>query len=183
MGLNTNMHLESLHKVLKHIYMQGKRVQRVDRVVSALTKMTRDKIYSRMISLARGRTVSRSRRGFFQRHMRGAELASDVQMEQGVYLVPAADGEELTIKQGAPCTQCRESCAMCGVCPHSFICECEDSRRNMCEHVHAVAVFREGKKQKVKPEISVTELETYMGNMCGESGPAAETPDPLEAAK
>ena len=70
------MHLESLHKVLKHIYMQGKRVQRVDRVVSALTKMTRDKIYSRMISLARGRTVSHSRRGFFQRHMRGAELAS-----------------------------------------------------------------------------------------------------------
>ena len=53
----------------------------------------------------------------------------------------------------------------------------------MCKHVHAVAVFREGKKQKVKPEISVTELETHMGNLCGESGPAAETPDPLEAAK
>ena len=36
-------------------------------------------------------------------------------MEQGVYLVPAADGEELTIKKSAPCTQCRESCAMCVV--------------------------------------------------------------------
>ena len=38
LGLNTNMHLESLHKVLKHIYMQGKRVQRVDRVIGALVK-------------------------------------------------------------------------------------------------------------------------------------------------
>ena len=95
LGINTNMHLESLHKVLKHIYMQGKRVQRVDRAIGTIVKMTRDKVYFRMISLARGRTVSQSRRGLFQRHKRGAELAQDVvQMEQGMYLVPAADGDE-----------------------------------------------------------------------------------------
>ena len=45
-----------------------KRVQRVDRMIGAPLKIIRDKIYSRMISLARGRTASRSRRGFFQRH-------------------------------------------------------------------------------------------------------------------
>lgn len=29
-GLNTNMHVESLHKVSKHIYLKGKRIKRLD---------------------------------------------------------------------------------------------------------------------------------------------------------
>ena len=186
LGLNTNMHLESLHKVLKHIYMQGKRVQRVDKVIGALVKMTRDKIFSRMISLARGRTVSQSRRGFFQRHRRGAELAQDVvQMEQGVYLVPSSDDDDHVVKRGAPCpSQCREMCSMCGVCPHAYVCECEDSRRNTCKHAHAVAIFRADPRTAGAQAAVHQELETHMTNLCETSGlDSGDVSDPLETAK
>ena len=177
------MHLESLHKVLKHIYMQGKRVQRVDRVIGALVKMTRDKVFSRMTSLARGRTVNQSRRGFFQRHRRGADLVQDVvQMEHGIYLVPSAEGDEHVVKKDALCHQCREACGMCGVCPHAYVCEREDSRVNTCKHAHAVAMFRAA-PQKEAPVATSEELETHMTNLCGPSGSSVEGLDPLETAR
>ena len=44
-NLNTNMHLESLHRFLKRIYFDGKKIRRVDKVCSALLKLVRDKTF------------------------------------------------------------------------------------------------------------------------------------------
>ena len=41
LGLNTNMHLESLREVLKHICTRGKRAQRVNSVVGELRLVTK----------------------------------------------------------------------------------------------------------------------------------------------
>ena len=146
-NLNTNMHLESLHKVLKHIYFDGKKIRRVDKVCAALLKLVRDKVFSRMIALARNRSVSNSSRGFHARHARGAAIVVEggvVQMEQGAWLVKASS-EEHSVLLGQSCRECRERCPAkgCGVCRHSYTCECEDfsSARNICKHVHAVALY------------------------------------------
>ena len=105
-------------------------------------------------------------------------------MGQGVYVVPAANGKEFTVKKGAPCSQCRETCDMCGACPHAYICECTDSRRNVCKHVHAVAMFQTVKKNEEVPVTVVQELEIDMDNLCEASDTASdEAPDPLEIAQ
>lgn len=37
-GVNTNMHIERMHRTLKHIYLQGKKVKRLDKSLYALMK-------------------------------------------------------------------------------------------------------------------------------------------------
>lgn len=44
-GINTNMRLEAMHKVLKYCYLHGKVNNRVDKLISVLLKFTRDKIF------------------------------------------------------------------------------------------------------------------------------------------
>lgn len=36
LGINTNIYLESFHKILKHIYLEGKRVKRLDKTITHL---------------------------------------------------------------------------------------------------------------------------------------------------
>ncbi|KAH7952326.1 hypothetical protein HPB52_021466 [Rhipicephalus sanguineus] len=39
-GINTNMHLESMHRTLKHNMLEGKKNKRVDKLISALMDLT-----------------------------------------------------------------------------------------------------------------------------------------------
>lgn len=38
LGMNTNMYLESMHKILKHFYLEGKKCKRVDKILVNLLK-------------------------------------------------------------------------------------------------------------------------------------------------
>ena len=53
-GINTNMRMESFHNVLKSLYMKGKENKRVDKLISILLKISRDKAFERMIKLEKG---------------------------------------------------------------------------------------------------------------------------------
>ncbi|CAH0555155.1 unnamed protein product [Brassicogethes aeneus] len=53
-GINTNMHLESMHKVLKYIYLEGRKVKRLDKAVHAILNFIRD----RLITLNRDSSIS-----------------------------------------------------------------------------------------------------------------------------
>jgi hypothetical protein len=48
-GINTNMNLENMHKVLKHIYFCGKKVKKMDKAIIVLMKFIRDKLFDRLI--------------------------------------------------------------------------------------------------------------------------------------
>lgn len=45
-GINTNMHLESLHQVIKHTYMDGKKCKRLDVCISHLLNVVKDKTWT-----------------------------------------------------------------------------------------------------------------------------------------
>lgn len=53
LGINTNMYLESLNKTLKHIYLEGKKVKRLQKTINAVMKFTRDSIFQRLIKLSK----------------------------------------------------------------------------------------------------------------------------------
>jgi len=47
------MYLESFHKTLKHIYLEGKKVKRLDKTINALMKLTGDSFFQRLIKLTK----------------------------------------------------------------------------------------------------------------------------------
>ncbi|XP_067132764.1 uncharacterized protein [Centruroides vittatus] len=59
LGINCNMYVESFHKILKHICLQGKKGKRLDRVIYALMRFTRDKLFDRLHKTIKGKLSSR----------------------------------------------------------------------------------------------------------------------------
>ncbi len=53
--INTNMYVESFHKVIKYMYLKGKTNKRVDKCIQMLMKYERDKIFERLIKLEKGK--------------------------------------------------------------------------------------------------------------------------------
>ena len=45
--INTNMYVESFHRVLKHLYLKGKTNKRVDKCIQMLMKFERDKVFDK----------------------------------------------------------------------------------------------------------------------------------------
>ncbi|XP_068086255.1 uncharacterized protein [Anabrus simplex] len=54
-GLNTNMHIERMHRTLKYIYLHGKNVKRLDKAIHALMTFIRDKLFDRLVVLTKGK--------------------------------------------------------------------------------------------------------------------------------
>ena len=58
-GINTNMHIERMHRTLKYIYLQGKKVRRLDKAIHAIMRFVRDKMIDRLIVLHKGKLTSK----------------------------------------------------------------------------------------------------------------------------
>ncbi|GFY52591.1 uncharacterized protein TNIN_35441 [Trichonephila inaurata madagascariensis] len=66
-GINTNMHIESMHKTIKYMYLQGKKVKRLDKALFSLMKFVRDRVFDRLIlRKARYLKISQLRKGINQ---------------------------------------------------------------------------------------------------------------------
>lgn len=53
--INTNMYLESMHRIIKYEYLEGKKVKRMDKSLHNLMRFTRDKQVERIIKLTKGK--------------------------------------------------------------------------------------------------------------------------------
>ncbi|GFT43792.1 uncharacterized protein TNCV_4464461 [Trichonephila clavipes] len=74
-GINTNMHIESMHRTIKHVYLQGKKVKRLDEALFSLMKFVRDRVFDRLISLEKGKVSSKISQ-LRKRHKVGQSLTS-----------------------------------------------------------------------------------------------------------
>jgi len=69
-GINTNVYLEAFHKVLKHIYLEGKKCQRLDKTINAVMKINRDMIFKRLIKISKNIMTSKEKKNC-ESHTRG----------------------------------------------------------------------------------------------------------------
>lgn len=60
LGINTNMYLESLHKTLKHHYLDGKKCKRLDKTINALLVLLRDKMFETLIKHTKNKMSSKT---------------------------------------------------------------------------------------------------------------------------
>lgn len=165
--LHTNNFLESMHRLLKYVYMNGKKVKRLDYTLYVLGKLVNDVTYKRMIDLMKNRT---RRHELNERHRDSKNL--DVVEDDGHFLVSSASIKQkkyTVITRDLSCNICRERCTYCNVCQCMYMCTCEDNdkgTRNICKHIHAVVQHMEGKTQVAMPNSPSEEIEYIQDIVC-----------------
>nr|CAI5845873.1 unnamed protein product [Callosobruchus analis] len=128
-GINTNMFIESLHKTIKYFYLEGKRVQCLDK----------PQVVERFIKNVKGKPSSHIKE-ISNRHSSAKTLNCELYIiENGVYIVKTEEKEYVVRRQGGCC--CLLKCSFCNICLHSYSCECADFfiLNTICKHIHYVA--------------------------------------------
>lgn len=141
-----NMHLEAMHRVLKHVHLQGRKVRRLDNSIHALMKFLRAKMSDRLVKIYRGKW-NRHIGGIRKRHDASRNLGADIcscVTENMIYTVIGNNKLVYTVRQSQPVSHNYSSCALvcneCKICVHSFTCSCLDSGLHVtiCKHIHHV---------------------------------------------
>lgn len=147
LGINTNMYLESLHKILKYSYLEGKKVKRLDKAIDALMKIARDTMFKRLIKLAKN-TPSEKLKKIRESHKAGQNISGETIecLGNNEFLVNSCDNatkKYMVIKMENNCTDNCLKCSICDICLHSFKCSCVDNliKVNICKHIHACATL------------------------------------------
>nr|XP_047133867.1 uncharacterized protein LOC124812015 isoform X2 [Hydra vulgaris] len=143
-GINTNMYMESFHKVFKYSYLQGKHNKRIDNCLFALLKFNRDKVYERIIKLTKGK-ISYKLKMVHSRHIASLQLCeSFTKDDKGAWLIPSETNAchyRVVIHQKlCDITECFTKCPECKVCTHLYSCDCMDflTKNIPCKHIHLV---------------------------------------------
>ena len=143
--VNTNMHLESFHRLVKVVYFQQKQNRRVDALLSVLIKLSRDKAFERLQKIEKGKNSYRMNE-INKRHKNAEQLNNRCikAVSHNCWMVESQEREEFYTVGGSqsssgPCS-CKLKCANCGVCPHMYTCTCLDSvlHNTACKHIHFV---------------------------------------------
>lgn len=145
--INTNMRLEALHRVLKYCYLQGKQNRRIDRLISALLRLTKNKLFDRLIKFNKN-VPGAQQKEISKRHAAGGAIPEEhvcrIEAQQWTVRSQSCEGVLYTVTQQDPActsTPCILMCKECAVCIHSFSCTCVDHvlQLRFCKHIHAVA--------------------------------------------
>jgi len=142
-----NMHLEAMHRVLKHVYMSGRKVRRMDSCIHALLRLMRMKMHDRLLKVHKGKWT-RHVFGIRSRHRKGlsCEARSITVIETNkVYAVQGKNKDTVYMVEQSDVVPhdsllCPLSCHSCSICIHTFMCNCVDFglRNTICKHIHAV---------------------------------------------
>lgn len=153
--INTNMYVESFHRVLKHLYLKGKTNKRVDKCIQTLMKYERDKGFDRLTKLEKGKLSGRITT-ILRRHNASKKLSTtSVHVVDGsTWKVKSSDSkrEYTIVKELSQCPiNCALKCIDCNVCVHIYYCNCMDAVINhtICKHIHLVERCTNGKETQL----------------------------------
>ncbi|XP_050508157.1 uncharacterized protein LOC114343556 [Diabrotica virgifera virgifera] len=159
-GINTNMFLESMHKVIKYEYLDGKKVKRLDKTLHALQKFITDKTVSRLIKLTKGHT-SKQLTEIKKKHKIAECREFEVSRDGNCYIFHKVKDEPryLVQRKNNENECCELKCSSCNICWHAFECTCPDYQiKNMiCKHIHFVCFKKLGHSLPISSFLSKEE--------------------------
>jgi len=79
-GINTNIHIERMHRILKHINLQGKKVKHLDKSLHALMKFIQDCFIDRLIVIHKGNITSKIKE-LRKRHKHSLQMSREMVMK------------------------------------------------------------------------------------------------------
>jgi hypothetical protein len=140
---NTNMAVESFHRLLKIVYLEGKHNRRIDHLLSTLLRIARDKIYEHAIKLEKGKCTYRIKE-INKRHHTAVDMAKNLKpkkLDESSWEVPSVTTNCVYIvSRVQERCDCKLHCGFCEACIHKFSCSCVDSaiHSTVCKHCHLV---------------------------------------------
>jgi hypothetical protein len=138
LGLNTNNHLEAFHKNLKHIYLEGKKIKRLDKTIHAVLNVARDSLFKRLIRLTKQSSDHKTDR-IHKSHKKsygiGSEMVKTVNPGSEWLVKSLTSDDYYSVSKINDV--CAGQCIMrtpCKICVHSYKCTCLDNviRTNIC---------------------------------------------------
>ncbi|XP_060845994.1 uncharacterized protein LOC132925633 [Rhopalosiphum padi] len=144
LGINCNMHLESMHKTIKYHYLNGCKVGRLDKSITTIRRYTRDKKVERIIKLTKGKTSTRIQE-IKKRHNKSTLLELTINLDsENNWSVESefTPSQFYKIKKNNDDVCCPMICSICKLCVHTFQCSCPDYqiKSMICKHIHYVAL-------------------------------------------
>nr|XP_023014901.1 uncharacterized protein LOC111504553 isoform X1 [Leptinotarsa decemlineata] len=170
-GLNTNMHLERMHMTLEYIYMKGHTAKRPDKVIHAIMRLMREKLFEQLLISNKvfsfsGKVCSKLK-DLQKRHKNIEELVAKkiqiMQRDATHWSVVSSDGVELyRIELSRKSCSCDYKCHDCETCIHKYICSCIDSsiKWNMCKHIHLLCQHLRASEEIRTEEQATEEINT-----------------------
>lgn len=149
LGINTNMYLESVHKILKYYYLEGKKTRRLDKTIHAVMKLARDSLFNRIIKLSKNTSSLRIKHiQLAHNNSKTVTSAMITVLESNEWLVQSCSisGQEYIVqknKSSCNISNCELKCSRCEICVHIYKCSCMDNviKFNICKHIHAVSSY------------------------------------------
>lgn len=138
-GLNTNMHIERMHRSIKYIYLKGKTSKRLDKAIGALMAFIRDTLFNKLISSTKGK-LSAKVAEIRKSHTLSKTIPMDVcKVEDSSWEVKEKSQKYLVQRKNVDCS-CQLICTDCNICLHQSLSTCYTSSIKwvMCKHMHYV---------------------------------------------
>lgn len=172
-GLNTNMHLERMHRTIKHIYLEGRVVKRLDKALHALMRFLRNRIVDRLIMIEKGK-ISTKLKYLRNRHRNSLEFDTTITKHGNGWNVLSETKKQVYLveKSNKSCPPlCTLMCNECNVCIHKYICTCADSaiKWNMCKHIHKVCMLLKNESDSTNESDNSTCTILQTSNACESS--------------
>lgn len=122
-GINTNMRLESFHKIIKYFYCDGKNVKRLDKSLHMLLKYVRDKDVERLTKQTKGKYTLHTKK-IIERHNFALNynfLIKNIDQNptQKQSIDPADNSEVAIVQTNSKDTCCNLICQHCQICWHN----------------------------------------------------------------
>ena len=146
--INTNMFVESFHRLLKVVYLKHKQNRRVDYLLDVLMRINRDVSFNLLRKEEVGKRSHRlceinKRHANAEKMMREGEM--DVQKEgSNIWKVKSKSQYCYyeVVKNVVECS-CPLRCMACKLCIHSFNCSCLDAtlHNTICKHIHLLVLM------------------------------------------
>lgn len=163
-GINTNMRLESLHKVLKYFYLHGQKNKRLDKCIDALVKYSRDCLFKRLRKIVKNERP-RQLKNIAKSHARAKEVKVNFNQATSKWSVQSQSSTDILYEVELVCENvgiCNDDCIMIceqcepKICVHTFSCECVDYliKTDICKHIHATVACMSKNMLTAESEIS-----------------------------
>ena len=125
--VNTNMFVESFHRVLKVVYLQHKQNRRIDYLLHILLKIARDKTFERLIKLEKGKHTHRicdinRRHKFAQEMLKKSPSILHCGISNWKVESNRRQGEYYTVEKLQSECCCNMKCSLCETCVHMYSC-------------------------------------------------------------
>lgn len=147
---NTNMSVESFHRLLKVSYLEGKHNRRIDHLLHVLLHIARDKMFERVIKVEKGKCTHRIGE-INRRHRTAVDLVENgvsvTKQNKDLWVISSStrDMVQYMVSRLQKECHCKVRCGSCAVCVHMYTCSCVDSavHSTACKHMHVVHMQEE----------------------------------------